>query len=159
MAVLCTVLLLCLAAVGAGVARAGVRRLVWVNGHGGNRAAMDVAALALRRRFGMLVVKCTYTRLGLPDGADEHDDVARGFHGGWLETALMRRLAPDRVRTDALDDFPARHIDDRPDALVSPEGPAPFAWLALGSQGRREQTLLTDQDTALVFGDVDDDGD
>ncbi|MGK7295701.1 MAG: creatininase family protein, partial [Candidatus Wenzhouxiangella sp. M2_3B_020] len=119
-----------LEAVGAGVARAGIRRLVWINGHGGNRAAMDVAALALRRRYGMLVVKCTYTRLGLPDGADEHDDVARGFHGGWLETALMHRLAPERVRTDALENFSARHIDDRRDALVSPEGPAPFAWLA-----------------------------
>ena len=29
-----------------------------------------------------------------------------------------------------------------------------FAWLALGSQGRREQLLLTDQDNALVFEDV-----
>jgi CBS domain-containing protein len=31
--------------------------------------------------------------------------------------------------------------------------PAPFAWLALGSEGRMEQTLLTDQDNALVFAD------
>lgn len=34
-----------------------------------------------------------------------------------------------------------------------PEG-VPFAWLALGSQGRREQLVPTDQDNALVFGDV-----
>ncbi|NND80298.1 MAG: CBS domain-containing protein [Maribacter sp.] len=32
--------------------------------------------------------------------------------------------------------------------------PTSFAWLALGSQGRREQMLLTDQDNALVFEDV-----
>ena len=31
--------------------------------------------------------------------------------------------------------------------------PVPWAWLALGSEGRREQTLLTDQDNALVFAD------
>ena len=31
--------------------------------------------------------------------------------------------------------------------------PAPWAWLALGSEGRMEQTLLTDQDNALVFAD------
>jgi CBS domain-containing protein len=31
--------------------------------------------------------------------------------------------------------------------------PAPYAWLALGSEGRQEQTLLTDQDNALVFAD------
>lgn len=31
--------------------------------------------------------------------------------------------------------------------------PAPYAWVALGSEGRREQTLITDQDNALVFAD------
>lgn len=34
-----------------------------------------------------------------------------------------------------------------------PEG-VPFAWLALGSQGRGEQLGPTDQDNALIFGDV-----
>ena len=32
--------------------------------------------------------------------------------------------------------------------------PVKFGWLALGSQGRSEQLLLTDQDNALVFEDV-----
>ncbi|GAA3652343.1 DUF294 nucleotidyltransferase-like domain-containing protein [Flavivirga jejuensis] len=32
--------------------------------------------------------------------------------------------------------------------------PVPFSWLALGSQGRNEQLLFTDQDNALVFEDV-----
>ena len=31
--------------------------------------------------------------------------------------------------------------------------PAPYAWLTMGSEGRMEQTLLTDQDNALVFAD------
>jgi CBS domain-containing protein len=31
--------------------------------------------------------------------------------------------------------------------------PARYAWLALGSEGRAEQTLLTDQDNALVYAD------
>ena len=31
--------------------------------------------------------------------------------------------------------------------------PAPYAWIVLGSEGRMEQTLLTDQDNALVFAD------
>lgn len=33
----------------------------------------------------------------------------------------------------------------------------PFCWLGLGSQGREEQLLRTDQDSALVFGTVPDD--
>ncbi len=32
--------------------------------------------------------------------------------------------------------------------------PVKFAWLAIGSQGREEQLLLTDQDNAIVFEDV-----
>jgi CBS domain-containing protein len=31
--------------------------------------------------------------------------------------------------------------------------PAPYAWVAFGSEGRMEQTLLTDQDNALVYAD------
>lgn len=40
-------------------------------------------------------------------------------------------------------------IDEMPN-----EPPVSFAWMALGSQGRKEQLLLTDQDNALVFEDV-----
>jgi CBS domain-containing protein len=32
--------------------------------------------------------------------------------------------------------------------------PAPYCWLAMGSEGRQEQTLCTDQDNALVYADV-----
>ncbi|MFC2112990.1 DUF294 nucleotidyltransferase-like domain-containing protein [Bacteroidota bacterium] len=32
--------------------------------------------------------------------------------------------------------------------------PARFAFMALGSEGRREQTLVTDQDNAIIFEDV-----
>jgi CBS domain-containing protein len=41
-------------------------------------------------------------------------------------------------------------------AIKSMENPLPttFAWLAIGSQGREEQLLLTDQDNALVFDDI-----
>ncbi|BDG04442.1 DUF294 nucleotidyltransferase-like domain-containing protein [Anaeromyxobacter oryzae] len=31
--------------------------------------------------------------------------------------------------------------------------PTPYAWMVFGSEGRMEQTLLTDQDNALVWGD------
>ena len=32
--------------------------------------------------------------------------------------------------------------------------PVSFSWLALGSQGRKEQLLFTDQDNAIVFENV-----
>ena len=33
--------------------------------------------------------------------------------------------------------------------------PTKFAWLSIGSQGRKEQVLLSDQDSFLIFEDVD----
>lgn len=33
--------------------------------------------------------------------------------------------------------------------------PVSFSWISLGSQGRKEQLLFTDQDNAIVFEDVD----
>jgi CBS domain-containing protein len=33
--------------------------------------------------------------------------------------------------------------------------PAKFSWLSIGSQGRKEQILLTDQDSMLIFDDVE----
>jgi CBS domain-containing protein len=33
--------------------------------------------------------------------------------------------------------------------------PVPYCWLALGSEGRKEQTFRTDQDNALVYADPD----
>jgi CBS domain-containing protein len=39
------------------------------------------------------------------------------------------------------------------------EPPVPFCWLALGSEGREEQLLRTDQDNAILYADPgDDDG-
>ncbi|MCX6580029.1 MAG: DUF294 nucleotidyltransferase-like domain-containing protein [Candidatus Aminicenantes bacterium] len=34
--------------------------------------------------------------------------------------------------------------------------PAAFAWMALGSEGREEQTLITDQDNAIIYDNIDD---
>jgi len=49
-------------------------------------------------------------------------------------------------------------ILDRAISIAVKEMPSPppvsFAWMALGSQGRKEQLLPTDQDNALVFEDV-----
>ncbi len=51
------------------------------------------------------------------------------------------------------DALTVRLLDQARRDLALPEG-VPFAWLALGSQGRGEQLIPTDQDNALIFGDV-----
>jgi creatinine amidohydrolase len=119
--------------VGEAVARAGIRRLILFNSHGGNIAWMETAALRLRRRHGMLVIKLTYTRLGAPPGGLAAREIAQGIHGGALETALMRHFAPDKVREEHVADF--RWPDH--DSVVTPTGKVTYAWLAedLNSEG------------------------
>jgi CBS domain-containing protein len=51
-----------------------------------------------------------------------------------------------------LDDALLRKLIGWAEADLGP-APAPYAWLLFGSEGRMEQTLLTDQDNGLVFDD------
>lgn len=64
--------------------------------------------------------------------------------------------AVDVARVTAeLNDAVVRRVLELAEAELAARGlgppPAPYCWLALGSEGRREQTLRTDQDNALVF--------
>ncbi len=93
--------------IGHSVARAGVRKLVIFNSHGGQRAHVDQVALRLRMDCGMLVVRAHSFALGVPTGLFDDDELIHGLHGGAVETSVMLHLRPDLVRQDALADFPS----------------------------------------------------
>ncbi|WP_447555621.1 creatininase family protein [Vreelandella sp. EE22] len=117
-----------LEAYGESIARTGIQKLVLLNSHGGNKAIIDLAALTLRKRFAMRVVKATYTRLPPLEGAVDAEELRFGLHGGLLETAMMLHLAPSMVQLDGYEPAtPA--LPEAPGHLVSPEGAAAFAWL------------------------------
>ncbi len=54
----------------------------------------------------------------------------------------------------AINDAITKRIIDLSITEIGKEPPVSFAWLAIGSQGRKEQLLFTDQDNALVYEDV-----
>ena len=93
--------------IGHSVARAGVRKLVIFNSHGGQRAHVDQVALRLRVDCGMLVVRAHSFALGVPTGLFDTDELTHGLHGGAVETSLMLHLRPDLVRQAALANFPS----------------------------------------------------
>ena len=88
-----------------GVARAGIRRLVILNSHGGQRGLVDQVALRLRISAQMLVVRCNYFAFGAPAGLFDAEELRHGLHGGEAETALMMHLNPELVRKDQLANF------------------------------------------------------
>ena len=53
-----------------------------------------------------------------------------------------------------LNDRVVRRLLDLAEREFGPP-PVPYCWLALGSEGRKEQTFRTDQDNALVHADVE----
>jgi len=90
------------------VACAGVKKLLLLNGHGGNVSAMDIVARELRQRCGLIVYSASWFSLPLPDAvagrfsAEEH---RFGIHGGEIETSMMRHLAPATVRMEHARDW------------------------------------------------------
>ena len=118
-------------ALGASVARAGLKKLVMITSHGGNSAAMTLVAQDLRAAHGLLAVTTSWFRFGVPDGLFDHDEMRHGIHGGAAETSIMLARFPDHVRTDKLADFrPASIAIERDHRWLSTQRPAPFAWQA-----------------------------
>jgi len=92
--------------IGAGVARAGLRKLVLFNAHGGHVGAMDIVARELRESHDLLVYSVSWFHLPLVDAGGQPLVTERfDVHAGESETALMLALAPELVRSDAAEAF------------------------------------------------------
>jgi creatinine amidohydrolase len=113
------------------VHRAGVRKLVFANGHGGNVAALDLVALDLRTRLNMLAAPCSFSRFGYPDGLFGAEELAHGIHGGDVETSLMLAARPDLVRTQLAKNFvPTSLAMTREFKHLRTGEPVGFGWMS-----------------------------
>lgn len=126
-----TVLIEAWTELGLSVARAGVRKLVFVNSHGGNDEIMGIVARELRVRANMLAVKCAWGRLGKPAGLFSERESKFGIHGGDVETSLMLHFRPDLVKMAEARDFPSVAMEDeKRHEFLRPTGFIAYAWLA-----------------------------
>ncbi|MEL7463531.1 MAG: creatininase family protein [Pseudomonadota bacterium] len=91
--------------IGASVARAEVARLVFLNGHGGNTAMLEVAARDLRIAHDMIVATASW--FGFADYGDGFDKDALRYdlHAGDTETSPMLALRPDLVDMSKAENF------------------------------------------------------
>ncbi|MEE9375265.1 MAG: creatininase family protein [Rhizobiaceae bacterium] len=92
--------------IGEEAARAGVRRFVMLNAHGGNSPLMTIVAQELRVRCSMLAVATSWTRFIKGAGIVSASEEAFGIHGGDIETSVMLALHPELVKMKAAQDFP-----------------------------------------------------
>jgi creatinine amidohydrolase len=111
-------------AIGRWAARAGLRRLLILNSHGGNPPAIAIAALRLRTEDGLLVATTHWEDLARPAELAPAGAAAPDWHAGWIETSVMLQLRPDLVRMERAVPGTWHHPEGLP-----PSGPSPWAWM------------------------------
>jgi len=117
--------------IGESVHRAGLRKLVIVNSHGGNAEVIGIVARELRVRLDMLVATTQWRRFGLPDGLYAAFDATHGIHAGDIETSLMLHFRPDLVDMSKAKLFPSQAAAMEKDYRhLRPAGPHGFGWIA-----------------------------
>ena len=117
--------------IGAGVARAGVKKLVLFNAHGGHVGAMDIVARELRIAHGLIVYGVSWFNLPLGEAGKQFgDDEHRfGVHAGEIETSMMLALVPDSVRMSEAKDFTSASRDRAVDYPILGNGrSAKLGW-------------------------------
>lgn len=94
--------------IGECVARAGIKKLLLFNGHGGQVSVMDIVARELRTRCDLIVYSASWFSLPLPDavaGQFSGEEHRFGIHAGEIETSMMLHLAPGAVHMEHARDF------------------------------------------------------
>lgn len=87
--------------IGRSVATLAARRLVLLNGHGGNSALLNVACRELRLHHGLLTFLVHPSVPPDQGGASAPGESGMGIHGGHDETSLMLHLRPASVELTA----------------------------------------------------------
>lgn len=117
--------------IGHSIVRAGIRKVVLVNSHGGNEEVMGIVSRELRVRARMLAVKTSWMRFGLPAGLYSPTETAYGIHGGDVETSLMLHFRPDLVDMSKAENFVSAVTRAETEfELLRHTGAHAFAWIA-----------------------------
>ncbi len=93
---------------GESVARAGVKKLLLFNGHGGQQSLMDIVARDLRCRHELIVYSSSWYSLPIEATSDalfSAQEQRFGMHAGEIETSMMLALRPQWVDMTQARDF------------------------------------------------------
>jgi PAS domain S-box-containing protein len=111
-------------------------------------SVVDNKSLIQFQRYGPIVLSREISRAKSPD------EVA---HSSGRTSLLVRTLMDSSARPRHVTNMLASICDAATERLIQlavdelGKPPAPFAFIAMGSQGRQEQTLVTDQDNGIIF--------
>ena len=144
--------------IGESVHRAGIKKLVIINSHGGNTTLIDLAARQLRVKHNMIAVHTSWGRFGYPQDLFSEAERTHGIHGGDIETSIMLAAYPDLVRRDRIANFiPATYVMERDYRHLRADFPVGFGWMtqdlnASGAVGDASLATAAKGGTALDHG-------
>lgn len=125
----------------------GIRQIVVTGSHGPVGVINERDLFALQRISMRQVIEGLHAARSIADLKRAAEDI-RGLTRNLLAQGVV---AEPLTRTiAALNDALTRRVIAL-DLEAQDVGPAPWCWLALGSEGRSEQTFASDQDNALIF--------
>ncbi|MDR4306008.1 creatininase family protein [Chelatococcus sambhunathii] len=110
--------------------RAGVRKIVFWNSHGGQPQLLEIVCRELRVELGMLAVAAMWSRVIDVSDLYSARENAHGIHGGESETSVMLHLHPELVRMDLAEDFSPRTLELEAKGSALAERTVAFGWQA-----------------------------
>lgn len=112
--------------------RAGFRKLVFMNSHGGQPQILEIAARDLHQQYEDFAVFPLFTWKVPTISTIATDllipkELQLGIHAGDAETSLLLSILPDQVKMDrAAAEYP---LGEPQSGVLSMEGALPFAWM------------------------------
>jgi len=115
--------------IGRSVARSGVRRLVFLNAHGGNVPVLQTVIRQLRIEKAMFCVSAGWMSMGYPAGVISQNELRDGIHAGLVETAAMLHFRPDLVKMELAKNFvPTSRAVAESNTVLRLLGPVSSGW-------------------------------
>jgi creatinine amidohydrolase len=140
--------------IGAGIAAAGFRRLVFFNSHGGQSEIAKIVCRKLRIAHQVLAVAANwYALVDLSDMIDA-EERRHGIHAGTVETSMIMHLRPDLVRREKLANFEPSSVEmARQYRRLGPTGASPFGWMTqdLHASGAVGNAALADPEKGRLI--------
>ena len=114
--------------IGRSMAVTPARKLVFLNGHGGNSSLINVACRELRLHHGLETFLMHPNVPPDQGGPSSEEELGFGIHGGVGETSIMLHLRPDLVRMDLATRNVPEHLAENEHVKFG--GTVSFGWLA-----------------------------
>jgi creatinine amidohydrolase len=109
--------------------RAGVRKVLFLNSHGGQPQVIDIVCRELRVKLDMFAVSTMWPRITKLDDLFSAEERRHGIHGGECETSVMLHLHPELIEMDRAKNFASLSGElERANGMLTPEGAVGFGW-------------------------------